>query len=77
MNKYEAYKAMKDRNYFGCMLVETGEADCMISGLSRNYPDTIKPALQVIGTEDGVKKNCGNVHYVHQTWAVVLSRYNH
>jgi malate dehydrogenase (oxaloacetate-decarboxylating)(NADP+) len=59
VNKYEAYKAMKDRNYFGCMLVETGEADCMISGLSRNYPDTIKPALQVIGTEDGVEKIAG------------------
>jgi malate dehydrogenase (oxaloacetate-decarboxylating)(NADP+) len=59
MNKYEAYKAMKDRNYFGCMLVETGEADCMISGLSRNYPDTIRPALQVIGTEEGVKKIAG------------------
>ncbi len=59
INKYEAYKAMKDRSYFGCMLVENGEADCMISGLSRNYPDTIKPALQVIGTEDGVKKIAG------------------
>jgi malate dehydrogenase (oxaloacetate-decarboxylating)(NADP+) len=59
VNKYEGYKAMKDRNYFGCMLVESGEADCMISGLSRNYPDTIKPALQVIGTEDGVKKIAG------------------
>ena len=59
VNNYESYKAMKDRNYFGCMLVETGEADCMISGLSRNYPDTIKPALQVIGTEDGVKKIAG------------------
>jgi malate dehydrogenase (oxaloacetate-decarboxylating)(NADP+) len=50
---------MKDRNYFGCMLVESGEADCMISGLSRNYPDTIKPALQVIGTEEGVSKIAG------------------
>ncbi len=59
MNRHEANKAMKDRNYFGCMLVETGEADCMISGLSRNYPDTIKPALQVIGTESGVKKIAG------------------
>ncbi len=59
VNKYEACKAMKDRNYFGCMLVETGEADCMISGLSRNYPDTIKPALQVIGTEEGVEKIAG------------------
>ncbi len=59
VNKYEALKLMKDRNYFGCMLVETGEADCLISGLSRNYPDTIKPALQVIGTEEGVKKIAG------------------
>ena len=59
VNKYEAIKAMKDRNHFGCMLIETGEADCMISGLSRNYPDTIRPALQVIGTEDGVKKIAG------------------
>jgi malate dehydrogenase (oxaloacetate-decarboxylating)(NADP+) len=59
INKYEAYKIMKDRNYFGCMMVEQGEADCMISGLSRNYPDTIRPALQVIGTDDGVKKIAG------------------
>ena len=32
---YEANKMMKDRNYFGCMMVETGEADCMISGLNQ------------------------------------------
>ncbi len=59
INSYEALKAMKDRNHFGCMMVETGEADCMISGLSRNYPDTIRPAIQIIGTEDGVKKIAG------------------
>ena len=59
VNRYEAVKAMKDRNHFGCMLIESGEADCMISGLSRNYPDTIRPAIQIIGTEDGVKKIAG------------------
>jgi malate dehydrogenase (oxaloacetate-decarboxylating)(NADP+) len=59
VNNYEAYKAMKDRNHFGCMMVETGVADCMISGLSRNYPDTIKPALQIIGTDPTVKKIAG------------------
>ncbi len=58
-NRYEAFKAMKERNHFGCMMVETGEADCMISGLSKNYPDTIRPAIQIIGTEDGVKKIAG------------------
>lgn len=59
VNKYEAYKVMKERNHFGCMLVETGAADCMISGLSRNYPDAIRPAIQIIGTEPGVKKIAG------------------
>ncbi|MGE5106483.1 MAG: NADP-dependent malic enzyme [Sphingobacteriales bacterium] len=59
INQYEAYKMMKDRNHFGCMMVETGEADCMISGLSRNYPDTIRPAIHIIGTEPGVKKIAG------------------
>jgi malate dehydrogenase (oxaloacetate-decarboxylating)(NADP+) len=58
-NAYEAKKIMKDRNYFGCMMVEFGDADCMISGLAKNYPDTIRPALQTIGTEEGVKKIAG------------------
>jgi len=50
---------MRDRNYFGCMMVEFGDADAMISGLTKNYPDTIRPALQVIGTEEGVNKIAG------------------
>ena len=59
VNWLEANKLMKYRNYFGCMLVENGEADCMISGVTRNYPDTIRPAIQTIGTEEGVKKIAG------------------
>jgi malate dehydrogenase (oxaloacetate-decarboxylating)(NADP+) len=59
VNKYEASKLMKDRNYYGCMMVEMGDADAMISGLSRNYPDTIRPAIQIIGTEEGVSKIAG------------------
>jgi malate dehydrogenase (oxaloacetate-decarboxylating)(NADP+) len=59
VNAYEAFKLMRDRNHFGCMMVETGGADCMISGLSRNYPDTIRPALQIIGTDTGVSKIAG------------------
>ncbi len=59
VNRYEAPKIMKERNHFGCMMVETGLADCMISGLSRNYPDTIKPAIEIIGTDPSVKKIAG------------------
>ena len=58
-NLYEARKIMRDRNYFGCMMVETGEADALISGLTRKYPDTIRPALQIIGMEEGVKRVAG------------------
>ena len=58
-NAYEAKKVMRDRNYYGCMMVECGDADAMISGLAKNYPDTIRPALQTIGTEEGVKKIAG------------------
>jgi malate dehydrogenase (oxaloacetate-decarboxylating)(NADP+) len=58
-NDYESKKIMKDRNHFGCMMVETGDADAMISGLTRNYAEAIRPALQIIGTEEGVKKIAG------------------
>jgi malate dehydrogenase (oxaloacetate-decarboxylating)(NADP+) len=59
VNYYEGFKKMKDRTHFGCMMVEMGDADAMISGLSRNYPETIRPAIQIIGTEEGVKKIAG------------------
>lgn len=58
-NFYEAKKIMRERNYFGSMMVETGEADALISGLTRNYPDTIRPAIQAIGMDEGVKKVAG------------------
>jgi len=58
-NFYESKKIVRERNYFGCMMVETGDADAMISGLTKNYADAIRPALQVIGTEEGVTKIAG------------------
>jgi malate dehydrogenase (oxaloacetate-decarboxylating)(NADP+) len=55
----EATKSLRDRNYFGASMVEFGEADAMISGLTKNYAETIKPALQVIGTAEGVNRVAG------------------
>jgi len=43
------------RNYFAPMMVETGQADAMISGLVRNYPDTLNPAIEVIGKKPGAR----------------------
>jgi len=59
LNRYEATKSMKERTHFGCMMVETGMADAMISGLSRKYADTIRPALQIIGKDENVRKIAG------------------
>jgi malate dehydrogenase (oxaloacetate-decarboxylating)(NADP+) len=59
LNKAEAQKIIRRRNYFGSMMVSTGDADAMIGGMSRNYPDTLRPALQAIGRKDGVQKVSG------------------
>ncbi|MFD2583093.1 NADP-dependent malic enzyme [Pedobacter vanadiisoli] len=55
----DATKLLRDRNYYGASMVEFGEADAMISGLTKNYAATIKPALQIIGVKPGVKRVAG------------------
>jgi malate dehydrogenase (oxaloacetate-decarboxylating)(NADP+) len=50
---------MRDRNYFGAMMVETGEADALISGLTKDYPKTILPALHCIGMAEGISRVAG------------------
>jgi malate dehydrogenase (oxaloacetate-decarboxylating)(NADP+) len=58
-NLYEARKVMRERTHFGCMMVETGEADAFISGLTRQYPNTLRPALEIIGTENMANRVAG------------------
>ena len=55
----EGERLMRRRNYYGAMLVRTGLADALISGLTRTYPSVIRPALQVIGKSDEVHKVAG------------------
>ena len=58
-NQYEAIKVMKERVHFGCMMVKNGDADALIAGPSRDYSGRLRPALQIIGKESGVKKIAG------------------
>jgi len=51
----ESKRLMKKHNYFGSMMVEAGDADTLISGLTASYPNTIRPALQCIGVKEGIK----------------------
>ncbi len=55
----DARLSMRSRNYFGASMVEFGHADALISGLTKNYVNTVKPALQVIGTGEGVNRVAG------------------
>ncbi len=55
----ECIRLMKDRNYYGAMMVELGEADALISGLTKDYPKTILPALLVIGVKPNVNRVAG------------------
>ena len=50
---------MRERPYFGCMMVDTNEADALISGLTRQYPNTLRPALEIIGMQDGGRRVAG------------------
>lgn len=52
MTYNEAVEKMFNRDYYGTMMVETGEADAFISGFSRDYASTIRPALQIIGVKE-------------------------
>ena len=56
---HDAKKIMRERNYFGAMMLEQGMADAMISGLTRNYPNTIRPALEIIGKDERINKVAG------------------
>lgn len=59
MTKAAASRAMLSRNYFAAMMVEAGDADGFLSGMALSYPETIRPALEVIGPRPDIKRVAG------------------
>ncbi len=59
MTEYEAIQIMRERNHFGAMMVEMGDADAMISGITRNYRDVVRPAIQTVGLQKDMTKIAG------------------
>ncbi|WP_257347527.1 phosphate acetyltransferase [Pseudalkalibacillus decolorationis] len=59
VNEPEAREILQDVNYFGTMLVYTGRADGLVSGASHSTADTVRPALQIIKTKEGIKRTSG------------------
>ncbi len=59
MTKFDAERLTKTPNCFGMLMVARGDADGLISGLTQNYPETVRPALQIIGKRARVSKVAG------------------
>jgi malate dehydrogenase (oxaloacetate-decarboxylating)(NADP+) len=59
ITRAEAHEWMLNSNYFGAMMVHMGDADGFIAGVSQHYPETIRPALQIIRTRPGVDRVSG------------------
>jgi len=59
LTRNAANELMYNSNYFGIMLVETGEADAFVSGISSKYGDITGPALRIVGKRDGLDKIAG------------------
>ncbi|WP_436910485.1 NADP-dependent malic enzyme [Halosimplex marinum] len=59
MTRKEAAEVVRDDDYFASVMVERGDADVMLTGLTHHYPSALRPPLQVIGTEDGVDHAAG------------------
>jgi malate dehydrogenase (oxaloacetate-decarboxylating)(NADP+) len=57
--EFESIQVMRERNHFGAMMVDLGDADAMISGLTRNYRDVVRPAIQSIGLQKDVNTVSG------------------
>ncbi|MBA5629282.1 NADP-dependent malic enzyme [Moheibacter lacus] len=59
MTLYNAKRFVTNRDYFGSMMVEAGEADAFLTGSTRSYASSLKPVLEVIGPAKGVSKVAG------------------
>ena len=55
ITREQAFSLMKNENYFGSMMVQRGDADGLLSGVTQSYPDTIRPFLQTVGARKGMK----------------------
>lgn len=59
ITEFESIQIMRERNHFGAMMVEMGDADAMISGVTRNYRDVVRPAIQTVGLQKDVATVAG------------------
>ena len=59
LTRVEACSRMYQPNYFAGMMVRSGDADAMVAGIESHYPELMRPALEVTGTAEGVRRASG------------------
>lgn len=70
---YDAKGKMRERNYFAAMMVNEGDADCLVTGYSRNYPSVVKPMLELIGKAPEVAKVAATIVLITDRGPLFLS----
>ncbi|MBI4547933.1 MAG: NADP-dependent malic enzyme [Ignavibacteriae bacterium] len=70
---FDAERQVKTHNIFGMVMVDNGDADGLISGLTQHYPDTVRPALQIIGKKDGVQRIAGLYMLVFKNQTIFIA----
>lgn len=73
ITRFDVERQIKTHNIFGMMMVRRGDADGLISGLTQHYPDTVRPALQIIGKKDGVQKIAGMYMLVFKNQTIFIA----
>jgi len=73
LTRFDAERLAKTHNVFGMMMVKEGDADGLISGLTQQYPETVRPALQIIGKKPGVNKIAGLYMLVFKNQTIFIA----
>ena len=73
LTRSDAERQMMTHNIYGMMMVEMDDADGLISGLTQHYPDTVRPALQIIGRKPGVQKVSGLYMMVFKNQTIFIA----
>ena len=67
VTRVEAGKLLNDRNVFASMMIHMGGADALVAGVTQNFPDTIRPALQIVRMREGLHRVSGCYPIVTRT----------
>ena len=68
-----AHEMLRDRIAFACMMVRSGDADCVVAGIARHYPETLRTVLQIIDRRTGVRKVSGLYMMIRQRKIYLLA----